>query len=208
MRYPAYLEVGPGGHALALVFALPGVSVRARTPEAALAALPAAIADELTRLRAAGRALPTDPAAEAIEIVETERIAVTSDVVDGATSALFRYELRPTRPEDVALALDRLALAREELLRAPEGPHLAELADAEWWLLSRLGNRAPANLPPATEPRARFDAVREQTIERLTHLLPGDHERHAVFGGEQWTTRKVLRRLACLARDGAGAAIG
>jgi len=203
MRYPAYLEVGPGGRTLAYVFTLPGVSVRARSPEAALAALPAAVADELARLAAAGRALPAGPGESTIEVVEAERISVAGE----AASALFRYELRPTREEDVALVLDRLALAREELSRVPDGPHLAALADAEWWLHSRLGNRVPAVIPPASEPRARFEAVRAETVERLTHILPGDHERHAVFNGEPWTTRKVLRRLACLARDGAAAAL-
>ncbi len=202
MRYPAYLEVGPGGRTLAFVFTLPGLSARARSPEAALASLPAAIADELARLGAGGRALPAGPADSAIDVVEAERIPVAGE----AASGLFRYELRPTREEDVALVLDRLALAREELACVPDGPHLAELADAEWWLHSRLGNREPAPLPPAIEPRARFDAVRALTIERLTHLLPGDLERHAVFAGEPWTTRKVLRRLACLARDGAAQA--
>jgi hypothetical protein len=43
--------------------------------------------------------------------------------------------------------------------------------------------------------------VRALTLERFVNLLPGDRERHAVFAGEQWTTRKVLRRLACLSRD-------
>ena len=124
------------------------------------------------------------------------------------TSALFKYELRPTRDEDVALALDRMALAREELLAAfgavepapgPVADVVRELADGEWWLLSRLGTRPFAALP--IEPLARFEVVRTQTIERFLNLLPGDRERHAVFNTEQWTTRKVLRRLACLSRD-------
>ena len=51
MRYPAYLEVGPTGHCIAYVFSLPGLSLRARRAEEALAALPAAIASELVRLR-------------------------------------------------------------------------------------------------------------------------------------------------------------
>jgi hypothetical protein len=214
MRYPAYLEVGPGGWTLAFVFALPGVSMRARSPEAALAALPAAIAAERVRLVAAGRVLPAGTGVGApIEVAEAERIEVAADVAGGATSALFRYELRATREEDVALALDRLALAQEEIapVVTAHGPAaggalaaaLRALADGEWWLLSRLGNRPPAQLPPDTEPWARCEAVRAITVERLTHLLPGDHERHAVFGGEPWTTRKVLRRLSCHAREAA-----
>jgi hypothetical protein len=193
MRYPAYLEIGPTGHVLAYVFSLPGLSLRARRAEEALSALPSAIAAELERLRSAGR--PVAGAAEPIEVAEAERETVKSDVEHGVSSALFRYELRPTRDEDIALALDRLELDRA---RIPEDA-LRTVADGEWWLLSRLGTRAWAPLPD--EPRARFDAVRTLTVERFANLLPGDRERHAVFGGEQWSTRKVLRRLACLSRD-------
>jgi len=193
MRYPAYFEIGPTGHVLAYVFALPGLSLRARGVEEALSALPSAVAAELERLRGAGR--PVAAAGEPIEVTEAERETVRSDVQHGVSSALFRFELRPTRDEDVAFALDRMELDRA---RIPEDA-LRAVADGEWWLLSRLGTRPWAPLPD--EPRARFDAVRALTIERFANLLPGDRERHAVFGGEQWTTRKVLRRLACLSRD-------
>src|SRR5512146_3539829 len=109
MRYPAYLEVGPGGFTLAFVFALPGVSVRARSPEAALAALPTTIEAERVRLVANGRTLPAGAGVDApIDVAEAERIETACDVAGGASSVLFRYELRPTREEDVVLALDRL----------------------------------------------------------------------------------------------------
>ena len=193
MRHPAYLETGPSGHVLAYVFSLPGLSLRARRAEDALLSLPAAIASEIDRLKDAGRVVAG--AVESIEVVEAERETVKSDVEHGVSSALFRYELRPTRDEDVALVLDRLELDRA---RMPEEAMQA-VADGEWWLLSRLGTRPWAPLPE--EPRARFEAVRALTLERFANLLPGDRERHAVFGGEPWTTRKVLRRLACLSRD-------
>src|SRR5262245_23166746 len=189
MRYPAYLEVGPSGHVLAYVFSLPGLSLRARRAEDALAALPAAIAAELARLR------ETQPS---IEVAEAERETVKSDVEHGVSSALFRYELRPTRDEDVALALDRLARDRDAVRALPPDA-LKALADGELWLLSRLGTRVGGWLPDNS--RERFDTVRALTLERFANLLPGDRERHAVFGGEPWTTRKVLRRLACLSRD-------
>jgi hypothetical protein len=193
MRYHAYLEIGPSGHCIAYVFSLPGLSLRARRAEEALAAMPAAIRGEIDRLRDAGRIV--QGAGEAVEVAEAERETVRSDVEHGVSSVLFRYELRPTRDEDVALVLDRLELDRA---RMPEDAMRA-VADGEWWLLSRLGTRPWAPLPE--EPRERFEAVRALTIERFANLLPGDRERHAVFAGEQWTTRKVLRRLACLSRD-------
>ena len=215
MRYPAYLEVGPEGDSLAYVFLLPGLQALEASPEAALAALPQAVTEEIARLARHERPWPW--AAEPVEIVETERIAVTGDVRQGKSSALFRYELRPTRAEDVALALDRLELSRRDLLAAlealrmargddwesvregPDSPQAGETArraaDGELWLLTRLGSGIEMRLPEA--PLERLEAVRARTIERLANLLPGDLERHAVFAGEPWTTRKVLRRLVC-----------
>src|SRR5689334_24174238 len=166
MRYPAYLEVGPNGHTLAYVFALPGLFVQAPKPDAALAALPLAIASELE-------------SPDGIEINEAERVDVRSDVEHGVSSALFRYELRPTTDDDVARTLARIALdpvpSEDDRLRA--------LADGEWWLLSRLGTRAHVALPYENA-LDRFQAVRAATIERFGALLPGDRERHAVFAGE------------------------
>ncbi len=206
MRYPVYLEVGPREHTLGYVFALPGVAVLARSPEAALSAMPAALAGEFLRLAEHGA--PWLRAGERVEVVEAERVLVTSDVTTGVSSALFRYELRPTSDQDVALALDRLRLSGVDLdraiarLRAALGDGfqdsraakiVGEAADTEWWLLSRLGTRPEARLP--ADSLERLAAVRVLTVERLSNLLPGDRERHAVFAGEQWTTRKVLRRL-------------
>jgi len=196
MRYPAYLEVGPTGHTIAYVFSLPGLSVRARRAEEALAALPAAIAAELQRL-----GLPVDGG---IEVSEAERVEVKSDVEHGVSTATFRYELRATRDEDVALALDRMERARLEMGSAADDAWRV-LGDGEWFLLSRLAERPV--LSWSDDVRERFAAIRAATIERLTHLLPGDRERHAVLGGEIWTTRKVLRRLACNARDAALACV-
>jgi hypothetical protein len=42
-------------------------------------------------------------------------------------------------------------------------------------------------------PWERLQFVRAQAEERFRNLLPGDRERLAVFDGEKWTTRKVLR---------------
>jgi len=196
MRYPAYLEVGPTGHAIAYVFSLPGLSVRARRAEDALALLPSSIAAELARL-----GLPADPG---LEVSEAERVDVRSDVENGVSTATFKYELRATRDEDVALALDRMERARAEMAAADDETWRA-LGDTEWFLLSRLAERPV--LSWSDDVRERFAAIRASTVQRLTHLLPGDRERHAVLGGEIWTTRKVLRRLACNARDAALACV-
>jgi hypothetical protein len=215
VRYPAYLEIGAKGGVRAWVFALPGVGVRAASAEAALAALPAAIADEFARLERHGR--PWPHASQPVEIVEAERVETTADVRGEESRALFEYEMRPTTDADVALALDRLELARLDAVASIDamraalgddgwlaarvrpgdggaaGEIVRHLADEEVWLLSRLGNAPPSKLPePALE---RLDAARAVVVARLGSLIPGDRERHAVFGGEPWTTRKVLRRL-------------
>lgn len=206
MRYSAYLEIGPSEHTMGYVFALPGVFVLARSPEAALGALPASLAGEFERLGRLGRAWPH--ADEPVEIVEAERADVTSDVEHGVSSALFRYELRPTRDEDLALALDRLDLAYADmgellasgsLERAAAEEIMNRAAETEWWLLSRLGTKLDLRLQG--DARERLATVRAATSERLGNLLPGDRERHAVFAGEAWTTRKVLRRLVQAARS-------
>lgn len=207
MRIPVYLEVGARDATRAWVLVLPGVAASGRSPAAALAALPAVVAEETARLARLGR--PWPHAGEALDFVETERVAVDLDLGSGASTALFKYDLRPTRPEDVTAALERFGLACREIEAAAARPgapavppeRLVALADGITHLLSRLGSAPGAALPAEALPR--FLAAEACAVERLTNLLPGDIERHAVFLGEPWTTRKVLRRLVLLVREAA-----
>lgn len=207
MRIPVYLEVGAGGATRAWALALPGVAVDAATPEAALAALPAAVAGEIALLAAAGH--PWPHADQPLEFVETERVDTNVKLEEGAARALFKWDLRPTTPADVAAALARVNLACRAIEAAhaadppvattPTGLRLIATADRFIWLLSRLGSRPTDVLPGGAMPR--LLAAEKVVVERLTNLLPGDLERHAVFAGEPWTTRKVMRRLAHAARE-------
>jgi hypothetical protein len=207
MRIPVYLEVGAAGATRAWVLALPGVAVDEATPEAALAALPPAVAEEIAWLAAAGR--PWAHAAESLEFIETERVDTNVKLEEGAARALFKWDLRPTKPGDVAATLARFDLACRAIETAhtaappvatsPAGLRLIETADRFVWLLSRLGTRPTHMLPGGALPR--LQAAERIAVERLTNLLPGDLERHAVLAGEPWTTRKVLRRLAHAARE-------
>jgi hypothetical protein len=206
MRLPVYLEVGKGGATRAWVLALPGVAASGRTPEAALAALPAVVAEEAARLGRLGR--PWAHAGADLEFVETERVQVDLDLGSGASTALFKHDLRPTRPEDVAAALERFDLACREVeaaarAGAADPERLGAIADSLLWLVSRLGSRPAHDLPAGG--LERFLAAERIVVERLTNLLPGDIERHAVFAGEPWTTRKVLRRIALAVREEARA---
>jgi hypothetical protein len=207
MRIPVYLEIGAGGATRAWALALPGVAVDAAAPEAALAALPAAVAEEVAWLAAAGH--PWPHAAEPLEFIETERVDTSVKLEEGAARALFKWDLRPTTPADVAAALARLDLACRAIEAAhagappvattPVGLRLIETADRLVWLLSRLGTRPVHVLPGGALPR--LQAAERIAVERLSNLLPGDLERHAVLAGEPWTTRKVLRRLVHAARE-------
>ncbi len=208
MRVPVYLEVGARGATRAWVLSLPGVAVDGASPEAAGAAVPAGVAEEIGLLAQAGR--PWSHAAEPHEYVETERVDTNVGLEEGSARALFKWDLRPTKPEDVVAALARIELARRAIeaavagtpdatvVESPVGSRLIALSGSMLWLLSRLGSKPTGTL--SQEPLARFVGAEQIAIERLNNLLPGDLERHAVFLGEPWTTRKVLRRLTYLVR--------
>lgn len=198
------------------VFFFPGLYVEEKSPEAALAAVPEAVGAELEWLAARGVVLAQRH--EPVETWEVERIDLASDVSRGRWVGAFRYERRPTTDADVELALERTELVRlasRELLDRLEaaramhqetaaGAANETLAAAEAMLTVRaaeivglltcLGTRPQGEL--AGGPRQGWEAASHMAKERLRALLPGDRERHAVFDGEEWTTRKVLRVLA------------
>jgi hypothetical protein len=188
------------------VFRYPGLFAEAPTAETALLALPDAIRAEHAWLADHGVA---DAAVGApIAIDEAERIDLATDVRRGIWRGLFRFDLRPTTDADVAVALERARFARAAVLRLIDdaGPVLAPAleerlhahAGAERELLSKLG----ARLPPtrAEDAPGHIEAVRAASAARLSELLPGDRERLAVFDGEKWTARKVLRCLVVAER--------
>jgi hypothetical protein len=195
------LALSPGS-CTGFTFFFPGLHVVESSPERALAALPEAVRAELEWLADCGVELPQRN--EPIEIWEVERIDLSTDVSRGRWVGAFRYERRPTTPDDVALALARTDLVRSASREALETldpraaaeaePLLSTRADDILVLLTRLGTRPDIQLPAT--PRERWEAASRLTEERLHNLLPGDRERHAVFEGEEWTTRKVLRTLA------------
>jgi hypothetical protein len=163
------------------------------------------VGDENLWLEGHGISLPLGYGDVTIEVAESIRI--DTDVAGGEWKGLFQYELRPTKESDVEITLERTALARAELVgllseAGLPGPdlqaRLRQHCGQELELLSRLGSRLRGNLPD--DALERLLATRELSIERFHNLLPGDKERMAVFGGEKWTTRKVLRCFAVVER--------
>jgi hypothetical protein len=173
--------------------------VEAATPDGALAVLAQAVKEEMAWLARHGVTSPF--ASEPIEIEEVERLDMGTDVSRGVWRGVFQYELRRTSDEDIETAIARARFARADLLAALEQssegersaiePRLLQHANEEWELLAKLGVRT--RLPMPDTPWERLQFVRAQAEERFRNLLPGDRERLAVFDGEKWTTRKVLR---------------
>jgi hypothetical protein len=160
-----------------------------------------------------------DHAPDEVEIDVVERIEIDTDVGSGVWRGLFRYELRPTTADDVENVTKRTRLARGDLLellsnvdeatRQSLDERLRQFCVDELELISRLGSHSSVDLPEGTLDRLRV--TREHSENRFRNLLPGDKERMAVFGGEKWTTRKVLRCFAVAEREllrGVGTALG
>jgi len=191
--------VEPGGRAQGYVFRFPGLYVEGETPEVALAALMPSVSEEIAWLARHGIHSPF--ASEPVEIEEVERIDMGTDVARGVWRGLFQYELRRTSDEDIETAIERARFARADLLAVLEHgdlssvePRLLAHANEEWELLAKLGVRTRLQMPET--PLERLQLVRAHAEERFHDLLPGDRERLAVFDGEKWTTRKVLRCFA------------
>ena len=73
---------------------------------------------------------------------------------------------------------------------------LDELARAQWWTLSRLGASPMAEVPERT--LARLDTAMALVVQHLGELPPGRQETRLTLDGEDWTPRKVMRRLLWL----------
>jgi hypothetical protein len=73
---------------------------------------------------------------------------------------------------------------------------LEELARAQWWTLSRLGASPMAETPDST--LGRLDTAMALVVQHLGHLEPERRGTRIELDGEEWTPRKVLRRLLWL----------
>lgn len=210
-RIPVGLEQGPDGSVRAHALSLPGCSALAGSAEAALAVLPAELGRWYRLLTAVGDPVP--PIDAELELSVDEWIATEADVAGGQSNVCFDWDRAALSDLEIGAGLRRLGDVRGVLLsRVRRGGDavldqafvgewtvrrtLEELARAQWWTLSRLGASPLAD--PGRSTIARMDTALALAVERLTHLPTELRDRLLVLEGEEWTPRKVLRRLLWL----------
>lgn len=205
------LEEGADGAVMAHALNLPGCAAIGPTPEAAVDAFQRALMEWLRFLASAGEPVPP-PDAE-LEIAVDEWVATDARVAAGETEALFADDLRALEQDEAERGVQRLGTLRGRILarvrRRPDAlldaetpggmtarQVLEELARAQWWTLSRLGATPLAEVPEKT--LARLDTAMALVVDRLTALPDDARGRRLELDGEEWTPRKVLRRLLWL----------
>lgn len=196
-EYLVYIEIkgdpitpkGPVAH----VPALPGAAVRGQTIVEAKEKIQEAIQAYLALLRDAGEPVPA--AGEPLHL-EFEEIDTTTFLTD--------YDA--LRPNEIETLLRWLAISRQELMdlvrNLPEEslawkpdsdtPSIREilchLAEADLWYTDRLKGWPDA-------PLFRLAAARGMALERLRALTETDRAKITTYEGEEWTPRKIMRRM-------------
>jgi predicted RNase H-like HicB family nuclease len=205
------LEEGADGWVMAHALNLPGCAAAGSSSEAAVGAFERVLMEWLRFLAAAREPVPP-PDAE-LEIAVDEWVATDARVRRGETEALFADDLRALEQDEAERGVQRLGELRSRVLarvrRRPDAlldaetpggmtarQVLEELARAQWWTLSRLGATPMAEVPEKT--LARLDTAMALVVDRLTTLPDDARGRRLELDGEEWTPRKVLRRLLWL----------
>ena len=214
-RVSVGVEQGADGHCWA--FALDGAGCAGAGPsmEEAVEAFQRQYFDWLRFLQRVGEPVP--PASALLEIAVDEWSVSDANVAAGETTVLFNAEYRAITDDELlrgvrllgdlrGRVLSRIrAIPRREMDAALDAPVegglsvrdvLEELARAQWWTLSRLGATPMAGTPEAT--LGRLDAAMALVVQHLGHLDPARRDLWLELDGEEWTPRKVLRRLLWL----------
>jgi predicted RNase H-like HicB family nuclease/uncharacterized damage-inducible protein DinB len=196
-KYLVYIETlgdpitvkGPVAH----VPALPGASARGQTVEEAKENIRIAIEEYLSLLRDVGEQVPK--ASEGIHL-DFEEVNTTTFLTD--------YDA--LRPNEMETLFRWMAVSRQELMdlvkNLPEDALgwkpddetptirdiLCHVAEADLWYTDRLKQWPEA-------PLFRLAATRGVALERLRALSDAERGRATVHEGEEWTPRKVVRRM-------------
>lgn len=205
------LEEGPDGSVLAHGLTVPGCAAWGADAPSAVAAFQGTLLRWL-RFRAA-HGEPVPPPDAELELVVDEWLRTEADVAAGHSTACFADDLRALGDAELQAGLRQLGDLRGALLTQVKRVReagldvdtgggttarrvLEELARAQWWTLSRLGATPLAGPPDRT--MARLDAAMALVVQHLGHLDPARRADRLELDGEEWTPRKVLRRLLWL----------
>jgi predicted RNase H-like HicB family nuclease len=214
------LEQGPGGECHAHCLNLPGCVSSGESTEAALDGLAPALNAWLAFLSRHGEPVPG--ADLDLELVVEEWISTDAAVGAGESNVCFEADRVPLSDGEIQRGLSILGSVRGRLLpfiRRARNEDLEafgsgawnvrlvldELARAQWWTLTRLGASPLAEVPERVV--ARLDTSMALAVQQLT--APPDTARTGptVLDDEEWTPRKVLRRLLWLEWTLGGAAL-
>jgi len=178
--------------ATAHVPSLPGASVRGSTVDEARQKIRGAVEEYLRLLREVGEPVPRVSEGLLLDFEE-------------AATATFPTDFDALRPNEMETMLRWLAVSRQELLglvkdlpetdlnwKADGAPSIKEIlhniAEADIWYTDRLEKWPEAAL-------FRLAAARGVALERLRALSEGQRAQTTVFDGDEWTPRKVIRRM-------------
>lgn len=205
------IEEGIDGSFLVHGLTLPGCTASGPNVEAAMDAWMASLNDWLSFLANEGE--PTPSQDEEIEIHVEEWLQSDARIRQGESTVCFDSDREPLENEEVVRNLRILGALRGRLLpevrRVRDGDLeamgtpswnarvvLDELARASWWTLTRLGSSPLGEVPERVI--GRLDTSMALVVQRLTELDPGTREQCIELDGEEWTARKVIRRLLWL----------
>ena len=209
------LEQGVDGALWAHPLGLMGCAAAGPSPQAAVAAFERELVEWLRFVRDSGGAVP--PADAELELAVDEWIETDANVGAGESVALFAADVAALSDDEIRGGLRLLgdlrggllaavrAIPRREVEGALDTPAeggwtvrrlLEELARAQWWTLSRLGATPLGEPPDAT--LARLDTAMALVVRELVELPPERRSARLEMDGEEWTPRKVLRRLLWL----------
>ena len=221
-RVSVGLEEGADGGLIAHALSLPGLAAAGTGPEETMAAFERELNAWLRFLASAGEPVPS--AGDEVEVAVDEWLATDARVGEGESTACFADDLRPLSDDEIQAGVRRLGdlrgrllaqvrrIPRREVDAALDRPLgewtvrrvLEELARAQWWTLSRLGATPMAGPPEAT--LGRLDTALALVVQQLGHLPAERRGTRLELDGEEWTPRKVVRRLLWLEWTLGGAA--
>jgi len=193
--FRVYVETSQGaldeGGPLAHVPELPGCTARGKTVEAVKDAIRRAAREYIAFLRAQGEGeLPDE---FEFEFEETQDLTLPPDHVPVTTEEIERAK----RWLDAArrALLQELAFLPAEAWDWQPGKNdwplrniTGHMSNAELWYTDRLSE-------PERAPLERLAITRRVALDRLDALAPEHWCRAVTFDGEEWTPRKVLRRM-------------